>query len=126
MSEELLEKKAKYRTIAAKFSYKIDRFVNVLDKCTIAPNDSLETIVFKKYLEFGDLVKVTSYINNQGYRIKTSSYKGERKFITNDIADIIDKQHCGVDYELVNAIKEMKSIDRMLVKMNAKNLLKVY
>ncbi|WP_297429288.1 hypothetical protein [Clostridium sp.] len=124
MSRELLEKKAKYRTIAAKFSQKIDRFVNILDTCTIATDDSLETIIFKKYLELGDLVKVTAYINNQGYRIKTGSYKGERKFISNDIADIIDKPGDNVDIGLVSAIKEMKSIDRMLVKMNAKGLLK--
>ncbi|OPJ63700.1 hypothetical protein [Clostridium chromiireducens] len=124
MSRELLKKKARYRNIASRFSQKIDRFVNVLDKCTIAPNDSLETVVFKKYLELGDLVKVTAYINDRGYRIRTSSYKGERKFITNDISDILDKQQYHVEHELVSAIKEMKSIDRMLVKMNVKSLLK--
>ena len=124
MSRELLEKKAKYRTIAAKFSQKIDRFVNVLDRCTIEPDDSLETIMFKKYLELGDVTKVATYINNQGYRIKTSSYKGVKKYISNDIADIISNINDSVDNELVKAIKEMKDIDRILVKMNAKRLLK--
>lgn len=124
MSRELLEKKAKYRTIAAKFSQRINKLVNVLDKCIIDQDDSLETIVFKKYLELGDLVKVATYINNQGYRIKTGSYKGKRKFISNDIADIMDNPASSVDVELIGAIREMKSIDRILVKMNAKALLK--
>lgn len=124
MSRELLEKKAKYRTIAAKFSQKIDRFVNVLDRCTIEQDDSLETIMFKKYLELGDVTKVATYINNQGYRIKTSSYKGEKKYISNDIAYVISNINDSVDNELVKAIKEMKDIDRILVKMNAKRLLK--
>ena len=122
MSRELLEKKAKYRTIAARFSQKIDRFVNVLDRCTIKPDDSLEIIVFKKYIELGDVVKVTAYINEKGYRIQTNSYIGERKYISNDITNIISNR--SIDDELSYAIKEMKEIDRMLIKMNAKSLLK--
>lgn len=124
MSEVLLNKKAKYRTIIGHFSNKLNHFISVLDKCTIHPSDSLETIVIKKYLELGDVVKVAAYINNQGHRIKTNSYKGERKYISNDIADIIYNPDEIVDSELVHAIKEMKDIDRMLVKMNAKRLLK--
>lgn len=124
MSRELLEKRAKYRNIAARFSQKIDRFVTILDKCTIKSNDSLETIIFKKYLELGDVVKVATYINNRGYRIKTSSYKGQKKYISNDIAEVISNINDSVDNELVKAIKEMKDIDRILVKMDAKRLLK--
>ncbi|KZL88701.1 hypothetical protein [Clostridium magnum] len=124
MNEALINKKAKYRTMAIRFTNKINNFVRVLDKCEVKARDSLETIIFKKYLELGDVVKVADYINNQGHRIMTNSYKGERKYISNDIADIINNPNSSVDNELVNAIKEMKDINRMLIKMNAKRLLK--
>lgn len=124
MSETLINKKAKYRTIIGRFTNKLNQFINVLDKCTVYPDDSLHTVIFKKYLDLSDVVKVTTYINDQGYRIKTNSYKGERKYTSNDIADIIKKPDDSVSIELINAIKEMKDIDRMLVKMNAKRFLK--
>lgn len=124
LSKVLINKKAKYRTIIGCFTNKLNQFISVLDKCTVYPDDSLHIVIFKKYLELSDTVKVTTYINNQGYRIKTNSYKGERKYTSNDIADIIKKPDDSVSIELINAIKEMKDIDRMLLKMNAKRFLK--
>lgn len=124
MSEALTNKKAKYRTIIGCFTNKLNQFISVLDKCTVHSYDSLHTIIFKKYLELSDMVKVATYINDQGYRIKTTSYIGERKYTSNDIAAIIKKPDASVGMELVNAIKEMKDIDRMLVKMSAKRFLK--
>lgn len=124
LNELLINKKAKYRTIIGRFTNKLNQFISILDKCTVYPDDSLHTVIFKKYLELSDTVKVTTYINDQGHRIKTNSYKGERKYTSNDIADIIKEPDDSVSIELINAIKEMKDIDRMLVKMNAKRFLK--
>lgn len=78
--ETSINKKAKYRTIIWRFTNKLNQFISVLDKCIVYPDDSLHIVIFKKYLELSDMVKVTTYINDQGHRIKTTSYKGERKY----------------------------------------------
>ncbi len=123
MNSSLMDKINKYRAIAKGFNNKIDKFINVLDKCTIQPNDSLQTIICKKYIELSDVVKVATYINNEGYRIKTNSYKRERKYTTNDITAIVDGPDSSVDSTFVHAINEMKDIDKMIMKMNVKKFL---
>lgn len=120
MGSNLMDKTNRYRAIAKGFNNKIDKFIIVLDKCTIQPTDSLQTIVCKKYIELSDVIKVATYINNEGYRIKTNSYKRERKYTTNDITAIVDRPDGSVDSMFISAIKEMKDIDKMIMKMNVK------
>lgn len=123
MDRYLIDKISRYRSIAKGFNNKTDKFINVLYKCTIQPTDSLQTIVCKKYIELSDVIKVAAYINNEGYRIKTNSYKRERKYTTNDITAIVEGPDESVDSIFVCAIKEMKDIDKMIMKMNIKKLL---
>jgi hypothetical protein len=124
MNSNLMDKINKYESIAKGFNNKINKFVNVLDKCTIQSYDSLQTIICKKYIELSDVVKVATYINSQGYRIETNSYKRERKYTTNDITAIVDRPDESVDSIFICAIKEMRDIDKMIMKMNAKSFLK--
>lgn len=52
-------------------------------KIIITEDDTLEEIVYKKYLELESVTIVSKYINNLGYRIN------KRKYIPNDITQII-------------------------------------
>ena len=69
---------------------KIEKIINILEnKSQIKEDDNFETIVFKKYLELESVRAVANYINELGYRVKTNSYVGERKYIGTDITKII-------------------------------------
>jgi hypothetical protein len=49
----------------------------------VVDDDSIEELVFKKYLELENVTKVAEYINGVGHRIRN------RKYIANDISAII-------------------------------------
>ena len=50
---------------------------------------SLEDVILKKYIELQNGAKVTEFLNNEGYRIKSNGKLGERKYSSNDVTDII-------------------------------------
>lgn len=83
----------------------------------ICENDSFETIVFKKYLELENVSEVAKYLNDKGYRIKTYSYKGERKYIGTDVTRIILNKYAKVDDQL-------KDVVRLIQKRNYESTLK--
>ena len=123
MNEILKNKINKYRnlkeSITKKYNNKIEKIekiINIIEKKSeINDDDNLETIVFKKYLELENVREVANYINEKGYRIKTSSYIGERKYIGTDITKIIMS-----DIEIDNDLKE---VVKLIQKLNYENTL---
>lgn len=113
MSENLENKKAKYEELAKKTTAKyrkdmkaIKGIIEVIENnSSIKEEDTLETIIFKKYLELESVKKVADYINQLGYRIKTQSYIGEKKYISNDISEIIANRNCLVEKKLKNIVQ---------------------
>lgn len=70
---------------------------------TVDVNDTVETIIYKKYIELENVSKVTDYINGLGYRIETSGSKQgktERKYTSNDISSIITNKNVNVEKKL--------------------------
>lgn len=114
MNKELEIKKEKYEKLAIKVKdkYKSDMksiksIIEVIENNSeILDGDSLETIVFKKYLEVENVKKVADHINLLGYRIKTESYIGERKYTSNDISRIIASDET-VEIKLRKTVKEL-------------------
>ncbi|MFA9398040.1 MAG: hypothetical protein ACERKV_07230 [Clostridiaceae bacterium] len=80
----------------------IKKTIRFIENNKIVEGDSLETIIFKKYLELENTKKVTQYINDLGYRKATSNKQGikERKYITTDISNIIRDKNTNVDKKL--------------------------
>ena len=68
----------------------LNMIIDTIEKYSeIKDNDSFETIVFKKYLEFENVSDVAKFLNDKGYRVKTKSYIGQRKYIGTDITEIL-------------------------------------
>lgn len=126
MDDKRMDRVKKYNSAAIVFKNKMDELTQIINKCTIMADDAVETGIVKMYLLCGEVKEVTDYINNQGYRIKTSSHIGERKYTTNDITNIVDKKNPKVDEELYRGVYLMRYVDRMLIKMNINKLLKEY
>lgn len=116
MNESIKNKKTKYEELAKKITSKyraemkrIKGIIKVIeDNSSICESDTLETIIFKKYLEMENVQKVAEYINELGYRIKTQSYIGQRKYIGNDISEII-LSDVKVEAKLKETVKELYS-----------------
>ena len=85
----------------------------------IEKSDSLETIIFKKYLELENVQKVAKYINELGYRIKTGSWIGERKYTSNDITKILVDRDCMVE-------RKLKYIVQFLQDKNYEHMRKIW
>ncbi len=90
---------------------KIEKIINILEnKSQIQEDDNFETIVFKKYLELENVRAVANYINESGYRVKTDSYIGERKYIGKDITKII-LSDIAIDKELKEVVKLIQELN---------------
>lgn len=124
MDKKIKDRVKKYDSASIAFKNKMEELIQIIRKCTIMPDDTVETGIVKMYLLCGEVKEVTDYINNQGYRVKTTSHIGERKYTTNDITSIVDKKNPKVDAELYKGVELMRYIDRMLIKMNINKLLK--
>ncbi len=96
---------------------KIEKIINILEnKSQIKEDDNFETIVFKKYLELESVRAVANYINELGYRVKTNSYIGERKYIGTDITKIILSD--------IEIDKELKEVAKLVQELNYEHMLK--
>ena len=96
---------------------KIEKIINILEnKSQIKEDDNFETIVFKKYLELESVRAVANYINELGYRVKTNSYVGERKYIGTDITKIILSD--------IEIDKELKEVAKLVQELNYEHMLK--
>lgn len=80
----------------------------------VKENDSVHTVILKKYMELGAIKKVQEFINESGYRIKTKA--GERKYTATDISKVIfpykeneddEEPVIDADEELQSAVKFM-------------------
>lgn len=90
---------------------KIEKIINILEnKSQIKEDDNFETIVFKKYLELESVRAVANYINELGYRVKTNSYIGERKYIGTDITKII-LSDLDIDKNLKEVVKLIQELN---------------
>ena len=96
---------------------KVEKIINILEsKSQIKEDDNFETIVFKKYLELESVRAVANYINELGYRVKTDSYIGERKYIGKDITKIILSD--------IDIDKELKEVVKLVQELNYEHTLK--
>lgn len=119
-----MDNKEKYNKlknqIVSKYNKEISIVNNILDTIekysSIKDSDNFETIVFKKYLEFENVTKVAKYLNDSGYRVKTQSYIGERKYKGTDITDIITSLDINVDKQLKETVQYLqdKNYNEML------------
>lgn len=115
MNKLLEYKKQKYENLKDKLTVKYNKNIRNINKIIkaiqnnsqINENDTFETIVFKKYLELENVTNVAKYINDLGYRVKTDSYIGERKYIGKDITDILIS-NVAIDHELKEVVRELQ------------------
>nr|UVY63829.1 MAG: hypothetical protein [Bacteriophage sp.] len=118
MSEVIKSKIKGYRKLEEKIIkkhnekiQKIEKIINILEnKSQIKEDDNFETIVFKKYLELESVRAVANYINELGYRVKTNSYIGERKYIGTDITKII-LSDLDIDKDLKEVVKLIQELN---------------
>lgn len=124
MSEAIKSKIKEYRKLEEKIIkkhnekiQKIEKIINILEnKSQIKEDDNFETIVFKKYLELESVRAVANYINELGYRVKTNSYVGERKYIGTDITKIILSD--------IEIDKELKEVVKLIQELNYEHMSK--
>lgn len=109
--EKLTKSKEKILIEADKKVSKINKYIEILNKSEIQENDSFETIVYKLYMQLDNIKLVADEINALGYRIKTFSYKGHRKYQTNDITEIITNKDANVDEDLKEVVQEIQKIN---------------
>lgn len=126
MNENLKNKKVKYKQLQSKITEKynnemkrIEKILDVIEKNSeVNKSDSFEAIIFKKYLEFENVTTVAKYINDLGYRIKTDSYIGERKYKGTDITEILISD--------VEIEKNLKEVVQQLQDKNYQDILKIW
>lgn len=115
---------SKYKKLKEKITKKynkemkiIKKVINTIEKYSeIKEEDTFEIIVFKKYLELENVSNVAKEINELGYRIKTDSYIGERKYNGTDITEILKRNDIKVEHELKEVVKylQCKNYNKML------------
>ncbi|AWK52222.1 hypothetical protein DIC82_14985 [Clostridium beijerinckii] len=109
----------KYKDKVCSLESKINRFVMLSQTNTLEETDDINSIVFKKYIELSDVRRVADYINSLGLKIPTNTYVGERKYLTNDITQIL-KSKAEVNPELRECVSLMKELDKTFSKINIK------
>lgn len=116
--EKYIDIREKYICNHKRKMEEIEKILDTIDKYSeIKKDDSFENIVFKKYLQLENVKSVAKYLNDEGYRIKTYSYKGERKYIGTDVTRIILNKYAKVDDQL-------KDVVRLIQKRNYESTLK--
>lgn len=116
--EKYIDIREKYICKHKRKMEEIEKILDTIDKYSeIKKDDSFENIVFKKYLQLENVKSVAKYLNDEGYRIKTYSYKGERKYIGTDVTRIISNKYAKVDDQL-------KDVVRLIQKRNYESTLK--
>lgn len=99
----------------------INKVLKVMEESIpVSDEDSLETVIFKKYLELENVTKVAKEVNEMGYRVKTDTYVGHRKFCASEITEIIEGEALGVEDNLKEAVKWIQ--ERNMNKMRRSNI----
>ena len=122
-----MSNKEKYINLKNKLTCKYEKEISVINNILdtiekysdIDKDDSFITIVFKKYLELENVSEVAKYLNDNGYRIKTDSYIGQRKYIGRDVTEILISE----DVDLV-VDKQLKDTVQYLQDKNYSEMLK--
>lgn len=109
--EKLKERKEKIIKEADKKAKRLDEYIEILNKSEILESDNFETIIYKLYMQLDNVTDVTKEINNLGYRIKTFSWQGQRKYTTNDITKILTDKDTNVDEELKAVVQEIQAVN---------------
>ena len=65
---------------------------NDLQELMKNPADTFEDSIFKTYIEHGRIKDVIAWINLGGHMLQTASNIGKRKYMTNDISEILRSQ----------------------------------
>ncbi len=75
------------------------------------PEDCFNKLMFKKYIELKGSIKLANYLNNNGFRVKTQSKIGQRKYTTVDIYNFMldEGNQTDVDSRLINVVKYIVS-----------------
>lgn len=90
----------------------LNKYIRVMENdTTIEESDSLEVRVFKLYMILNSVVRVAEKINEMGYRVKTNTYVGERKYKSNDITDIIINSDVEIPIELKESVREINAMN---------------
>ncbi|MBW9159471.1 hypothetical protein [Clostridium tagluense] len=110
----LENRKKKYQLIKNKIELEytkkiteLDRLLKVIENMDVSKDDNFETIIFKKYVEFESVNEVANCINDLGYKVKTNSNIGCRKYISKDISNILTKENIEVEAELKETVSTM-------------------
>lgn len=85
----------------------LNRLLKVIENMEVNEDDNFETIIFKKYIEFESVNEVANCINDLGYKVKTNSNIGCRKYINKDISNILTKENVEVETELKETVLTM-------------------
>lgn len=80
---------------------------DVIKDVLIFPLSTSEEKVKSKYIELQGAAKVAEYMNNEGYRIKSTGKLGERKYNSNDVTDIINAPVCDTDEGKLNQLAKV-------------------
>jgi len=90
----------------------LNKYIRVMENdTTIEESDNLEVRVFKLYMILNSVVRVAEKINEMGYRVKTNTYVGERKYKSNDITDIIINSDVEIPIELKESVREINAMN---------------
>lgn len=126
INSNLQKKIEKYKLLQQKLTNKYNEKMKIINKILNAINskselkecDDFETIVFKKYLEVENVSHVAKYVNDLGYRVKTNTNIGERKYNGTDITEILISD--------VNIDEELKEVVKYLQDKNHKAILRIW
>lgn len=123
MLEEIFKKRrfemaAELHKEEVKFFKKNRYRSNIIRLCEkykgIDEKDNFNIVVFKIYLAVGKLKETADLVNKLGYRIKTSTKKGERKYQANEIREIL--------FSDVDVDPLLKDLVRKIFKENKKKV----
>ncbi|EES48696.1 hypothetical protein NE172_08965 [Clostridium botulinum] len=88
--QNLLEKTEEARDWYNKNIEEIKQILEYIkNDISVKAEDNIDTIILKKYIEYGNMKDVQKYIDDLGYRIKTESYIGSRKYTAEDISQVV-------------------------------------
>ncbi len=87
---------------------KLKNFMNLVKD---TPEDCFNKLMFKKYIELKGSTKLAIYLNNNGYRVKTQSKIGQRKYTTVDIYNFMvdEGNQTDIDSRIISAVKYIVS-----------------
>lgn len=115
--KEVLEKTEEIKNFHEENIKELKDILDFMDKdLAVKESDNVDTIILKKYIEYGSMKEVQKYINDLGYRIKTDSYVGSRKYTIEDISQVVYPYQRYEDEEqrVINADEEFKEMAKKI------------